>query len=147
MIVFQIGIVPFVFSIFVEIASPKITGRFTRIFEEYIDELDDDRIGSDAEDDVKEFAAYAFEILQIYTAVSITTVSGFVQLFSQTGLNYWVMISLLVIIIVLTAVLFTRSVMKDPALYASFTEKYYFSPTALVSIPVNLIFISLILSV
>lgn len=145
MVGFQIGIVPFVFSILVAIASPKITGRFLSIFEEHIEDLDEDRIGSDAEDDVKEFAAYAFEVLQIYTAVSITTVSGFVQLFSQTGLSHWVMIILLVIIIVLTAVLFTKDVMKDPALYVSFTEEYYFSPIAFVTIPVNLIFIALIL--
>lgn len=142
----QIGAIPFVFSILIELFSPWLTKRFTRILDAYIEDLDESRIGSDAEEDIKEFARYAFEVLQMYTAVAVTAVSGLTQLFTQSGFSFWVMLVLVVIVSLQIGILFTKSVMQDPALYDSFTDRYYIPPTALATVPVNVLFIVLILT-
>ena len=139
-----ISIIPFGFSILIEIFSPCVSGHFNHILSSTMEDLEDEQIGSNAETEVKYFAEYAFDILQMYTALAVTLAGLFPillrQNFGRYGLGGVIFISISVLGFVLT-----RDIMDDPALYISWKDRWHISPLSISTILINFIIIFIII--
>lgn len=138
------GILPFLFSILLELFSPVVTGYFNANLDTYLDDLDDDQIGPDAESSVKEFGEYSFEILQMYTALAITFFSALYQLLFGEQMNPVLTVLLLLGILYFVYTMTRKDALQDPHIHGMLSERYSYSPSSLITIAVNLAFIAII---
>lgn len=134
------------FSILIEVLSPVITQRASYILDYYIEELDDDQVGTDAQREIRAFSEYAFDMFQAYTASVLTLISGVVQAISTDGSELFNIVLLLGVFVVVAALLYDKAYIGDPMMYQSFTKKWFLSPVSLMIISLNIVIIVIILT-
>jgi hypothetical protein len=137
---------PFIISILIEFASPILGCRFNKQLDEVFRYLqnNDNPVGSDAKGEIKEFASYAFDVLQMYTALAVTFSSGFLQLFVKKGLDLVLVLILLLFTLATIVFIMRKKIMQDPAIYNEYKDDWLVPPTSFSVIGINSLFIILI---
>jgi len=140
-----LALAPFVISISIQALSLFVTQKLLNIFDGYLEELDDDQVGTDAKKEIKAFAEYAFDMFQVYTALVLTFVSGVAQVLSADGARSLSIILIVGVFIVTGALLYEKDVIDDPMTYQSFTERWRLSPISWAIVGLNAVIIMSIL--
>lgn len=135
--------IPYIFSVSIELSSPRTTNYLNRYLNTQLNSLRDDQIGPDAKVEIMEFTTFAFNILQLGTAMLVSLASS-IQLFYNQGwyLGYLAIFWFLILSLGFDAL--NGDMLSDSALYQMYIEKYRYSPSSIATIIVNLFFILLI---
>ena len=139
-----ISSLPFFISVLIEIISPRISGRFEQILSNKMNDLEDDQIGEVAETEVKEFAEYAFDILQMYTALAVTVSAGLLQVSISQGWSPGRVLVVVVLSIAILGFVWTKDFRGDTAVYQTWKNRWRISPFALTTLSINLIILFVI---
>ncbi|WP_141212608.1 hypothetical protein [Halorubrum sp. Hd13] len=105
-----------------------------------MDEIREDQMGNGARNQVKEFAEYAFDFLQMYTGAAITVIAG-IQLYLQQDLSSLAFCGVVIISIIIIIVATTKDILQDPAKYITYKRMYKIAPLSIPVIFINIIFI------
>ena len=134
---------PFVFSLILALLSPLLSHLWEAELRADTEELEnEDLISSDITDEFVNIARKVIGAAQMFTALTITTVSGAVQVI-QTVNNSWIGITVNAFLFATSIGLLLRLFTRDPHVYSLF-RGYPLTRSAVYTISINLLFLTTI---
>lgn len=143
----SVDALPFAFSLLIDLLSPKVSSQYQSALGQLIENnLSRDEIGKMAKEEVKTLAVYLTKKVQVYTAAAITFLSGLYQLLLVQNVGSLFVIGLIIFLLLTVAAIVQDRRFQDPFIHRTISERIGYSPYALVTIVLDIVFILVIIT-
>jgi uncharacterized membrane protein YkgB len=137
------SVAPFLFSLLLALLSPVTSRIWEREFRTDAEDLEDEGlISPDITDEFVNIARKIVGAVQMFTALTITAVSGGIQVI-QAVENSWIGVTVNAVLVVISLGLLSRLFTRDPHVYSIF-RGFPLTRSAVYTIFVNLLFLGTI---